>query len=61
LTCRRGRNLNVNDEQTRVKTIEDWVDKIISYVNSEENQTLKFITWMKEIYPDQFVDQSEFK
>lgn len=42
----------ITDEQTRIKTIENWVDKIITYVNSEEQQMTKFVTWIKEIEPD---------
>ncbi|MFY7909583.1 MAG: hypothetical protein ACOVO2_08530 [Emticicia sp.] len=42
----------ITDEQTRVKTIESWVDKIITYVNNEESQTSKFIDWIKEVRPE---------
>ena len=42
----------ITDEQTRVKTIESWVDKIIAYINGDESQSTKFIDWIKEIYPD---------
>lgn len=42
----------ITDEQTRIKTIESWVDKIITYVNSEEQQMTKFVAWIKEIEPD---------
>ncbi len=42
----------ITDEQTRVKTVESWVDKIIAYINSDESQSTKFIEWIKEIYPD---------
>ena len=42
----------ITDEQTRVKTVESWVDKIISYINNEESQSTKFIAWIKEIHPD---------
>ena len=41
----------ITDEQTRMNTIKDWVDKIISYVNSEELQTQKFIEWIKDVNP----------
>lgn len=42
----------ITDEQTRIKTIETWVDKIITYVNSEEQQMTKFVAWIKEIEPE---------
>ena len=42
----------ITDEQTRVKTVESWVDKIIAYINNEELQSAKFIEWIKEIHPD---------
>lgn len=42
----------ITDEQTRVKTVESWVDKIIAYINNEESQSAKFIEWIKEIHPD---------
>lgn len=42
----------ITEEQTRIKTIESWVDKIISYVNSEEQQMTKFVAWIKEIEPE---------
>lgn len=42
----------ITDEQTRMKTIKEWVNKIIDYVNSEEQQTQKFIRWIKEIHPE---------
>ncbi|MDB5239810.1 MAG: uncharacterized protein JWP57_435 [Spirosoma sp.] len=42
----------ITDEQTRVKTVESWVDKIIAYINSDEAQSTKFINWIKEIYPE---------
>ncbi len=41
----------ITDEQTRVKTVQDWVDKTINYINSEENQTAKVVEWIKQIYP----------
>lgn len=42
----------ITDEQTRIKTIESWADKIMTYVNSEEQQMTKFVAWIKEIEPD---------
>jgi hypothetical protein len=42
----------ITDDQTRDNTIKTWVDKIIDYINSEENQSNKVIGWIKEIYPD---------
>jgi hypothetical protein len=42
----------ITDEQTRIKTISNWVDKIITYVNSEERQMAKFNMWIKEIDPN---------
>jgi len=42
----------ITDEHTRVKTVENWVDKIIAYINGDESQSTKFIEWIKEIYPD---------
>lgn len=41
----------ITDEQTRIKTVENWVDRIIAYINNEEAQTTKFIGWIKEINP----------
>lgn len=41
----------ITDEQTRVKTINSWVDKIIEYINQYESQSSKFIGWIKEINP----------
>jgi hypothetical protein len=42
----------ITDEQTRVKTIENWVDKIISYVNNDEIQMAKFTEWIKQVRPE---------
>ncbi len=42
----------ITDEQTRIKTIENWVDKIITYINNEDSQSAKFIQWIKEIHPE---------
>ncbi len=42
----------ITDEKTREKTITDWVDKIITYVNIDNEQSSKMISWIKEIYPD---------
>lgn len=42
----------ITDEQTRIKTISNWVDKIITYVNIEDHQMAKFNRWIKEIDPN---------
>jgi hypothetical protein len=42
----------ITDEQTRSRTIKDWVDKIIEYVNAEPSQMEKFTSWIKTIKPD---------
>ena len=42
----------ITDEQTRMKTVESWVDKIINYINNNETQSTKLISWIKEIYPE---------
>lgn len=42
----------ITDEQTRMKTVESWVDKIINYINNNETQSTKLISWIKEINPE---------
>lgn len=42
----------ITDEQTRFKTVENWVDKIIDFINNEESHSTKFIEWIKEINPN---------
>jgi hypothetical protein len=29
-----------------------WVDKIIEYLNGDERQSGKMISWIKELYPE---------
>jgi hypothetical protein len=41
----------ITDDQTRDNTIKTWVDKIIDYINNEEGQSSKVISWIKEMYP----------
>lgn len=42
----------ITDETTRRKTIENWVDKIIDYVNENEALSNKLINWIKELNPN---------
>jgi len=42
----------ITDDKTREHTIKLWVDKIIDYLNADENQSLKVISWIKEIDPE---------
>lgn len=42
----------ITDETTRRKTIESWADKIIDYVNENEDLSTKLINWIKEIKPN---------
>lgn len=41
----------ITDEHTRNKTVENWVDKIIEYVNSDESSISKFNGWIRDINP----------
>jgi uncharacterized protein YuzB (UPF0349 family) len=40
----------VTDNRIREKTIEEWVEKIIDYINSDEMLTSKKIHWMKDLH-----------
>ena len=42
----------ITDKQTREKSIEHWVDKIIEYITSEKSQIAKFTGWIKELKPN---------
>lgn len=42
----------ITDKTTRNQTISKWVDKIIAYLNSDEQQSKKFTSWVKHIKPD---------
>jgi hypothetical protein len=42
----------ITDDQTREHTIKTWVDKIIDYINVDDNQSTKVIGWIKELYPE---------
>lgn len=41
----------ITDENTRRATIEKWVDKIIDYINSNEELSNKIIGWIRELNP----------
>lgn len=41
----------ITDNTTRNTTIETWVDKIINFVNKDDVLSKKFISWIKELYP----------
>lgn len=41
----------ITDENTRRSTIENWVDKIIDYINSNDELSGKIIGWIKELNP----------
>lgn len=41
----------ITDENTRRATIGNWVDKIIDYINSDEQLSGKIISWIKELNP----------
>ncbi|ALB45692.1 hypothetical protein [Clostridium beijerinckii] len=40
----------VTDNRIREKTIQEWVEKIIDYINGDEELTLKKIEWMKDLH-----------
>ncbi len=41
----------ITEEATRRHTIEDWVDKIIDYINKDEALYNKVISWIRELNP----------
>jgi hypothetical protein len=41
----------ITDDKTRENTIKSWVDKMIDYINENDEQSLKVINWVKEINP----------
>ena len=42
----------VTDYKIREKTIHEWIEKIISYIDNDENLMNKVDNWMKEINPN---------
>lgn len=42
----------VTDNKIREKTIDDWIDKIMSYIDNDELLTKKVYRWMTDLYPD---------
>lgn len=42
----------ITDEQTRRKTIDYWIEKIIFYITNEDVQLEKFKSWIKDTNPD---------
>lgn len=42
----------ITDDKTREKTIEQWVDKIIDFINADDQLSNKVIGWVKELKPD---------
>ncbi|MFN8395861.1 MAG: hypothetical protein U0176_14590 [Bacteroidia bacterium] len=41
----------ITDEQTRTKTVNVWVDKIIDYINSRDGLTKRCIGWVRQLNP----------
>lgn len=41
----------VTDYKIREKTIEEWIDKIIDYIDKDENIVNKIDSWMKDLKP----------
>ena len=41
----------ITEEATRRNTIEDWVDKIIEYINHNDTLSNKVISWIRELNP----------
>lgn len=42
----------VTDNKIREKTINEWIEKIMSYIDRDEFITKKIYKWMKDLYPD---------
>ncbi|WP_027621820.1 hypothetical protein [Acetivibrio clariflavus] len=42
----------VTDNKIREKTIDDWIEKIMSYIDKDELLTKKVYRWMTDLYPD---------
>ena len=42
----------VTDYKIREKTIEEWIDKIVGYIDNDDNLTKKIDLWMKELNPN---------
>ena len=42
----------ITDDKTREGTIKTWVDKIIDYINGDEQRSAKVISWVKSLSPE---------
>jgi len=42
----------ITDDKTREGTIKDWVDKVIDYINGDEERSVKVINWVKSLSPE---------